>query len=633
MRSTTNESTGGEGRRLLLAMALVFLVALDLRLGHLAALHASFAGTEIFSTPVVDAAHHWDEALRILEGDPSIHERVPWKGPGYSWFLAGLAWLVGPAVGGVRWVLAVLGAASCALLVPLARRLLPLGWSVTAGLVAAANGTLILYDGELFFPTLLIALNLPLFFLLGRERAGVAAHAGAGVAIGLACLVHPAYLFPALALTPWILRRGWRSLLAWGLAIAAVIAPVSLTNAWVRGQPVLISWNGGINLYAANHPSFDQRGGNASFAWGRLLNTTLDAGIEGEADRDRTYYRLAGRQALRYPGETLEGLARKAWLFVSPPEIASNFRIYALREHSPVLATTLGRWGPLWLPFGLWGPTALLGLALLLRRPAPLTTALALWSLGVVASSVLFFSTARYRAPVIFFGCIWVAAALRWAARRWRGGERWRFARGVAAWLALAVLLGATARPQVSLPPPLEFYEALARQEAGDLSGMEHWVGRALERDPDSPALRLFVAELYGRAGRVELQREHLRHVLALPDPEPDALDSAYEGLARSYAANGDVESARRELRAALAIGADDAAWRGYPYYRMELGPIRACWLRLQLAEVEIGDGHGDEARRLIDRVRADCPRGERYGAAIGKLERMIVVREGVGAI
>jgi tetratricopeptide (TPR) repeat protein len=613
-------------------VALVFVVALALRLGHLLALQSGFAGTALFSTPLVDAAHHWNEAQRILHEDFWLRDGVPWKGPGYSYFLAALAALSGSSVGVVRWVLAVLGAVNCALLVLLARRLLPVGWSAAAGLLAAVNGILIAYDGELYFPTLLIALNLPVFFLLTRPGAASVAHAGAGALLGLACVVHPAYLLPAAALTPWIWRRGRRLALIWLLALAATIAPVTLTNIFIRGQPVLISWNGGVNLYAANHPTYDQRAGNATFAWGRVLNTPLDAGIEGEAARDRTSYRLAARQVLRHPVETAGGLLHKAFVFVSPPEIASNFRIYQLREHSPVLAATLGRWGPLWLPFGLWGPVALLGLGLLLRRPAPLTVSLALWSLGVMGSCLLFFNTARYRAPLVFFGCIWVAAALHWGWQQWRGRRFADLGVGVAIVLVAAVALAVTAAPQRDLPPPLEYYEAQTLLRAGRADAMDAWAQRALRRDPDSPALLLFVADLYGKAGRPDRQRELLQRMLALPDLEPDAVDVAHEHLAQGYAAEGRFEDARRELRAAIAVGADSAEWRGYPYYQMDLGPTRACWLRLAQAELEIALGFSADARDLIATVRHDCPDGARYRTEIARLERGLGDAVGTGS-
>lgn len=615
-------------RRLLAGLALVFLLALGLRLGHLAALQSSFEGSGLFSLTRVDAAHHWREAQLILDGDERIAERVPWKGPGYSWFLAGLAAVFGHDPGSLRWPLAVLGALNCVLLVLLARRLLPLRWSLAAGALAAVNGLLIVYDGELYFPTLLIALNLPVFLLLGRRGAALPAAVGAGILLGLSCLVHPAYLLPAALLALWLCRANLRRGAAFALAVALVLAPLALTNAIARGQPVLVSWNGGINLYAANHPSFDQRAGNHTLAWSRILNTSLDSGYEGEAERDRLYYRLAARQALASPGAFAQGLLLKAWLFLTPVEIASNFRIYELREHSPLLRPLLGRWGPLWIPFGLLGPAALVGLALLLRRREPLAAPLALWCVGIVLTCVLFFNTARYRAPVAIVGCLFAAAALDALHRAWRERDRRSLALGLGSFLLLLTVLAATAAPQRDLPPPLEWYRARAPVPGGSYEEAASWAARALARSPESAALLRDVAQLHGRWGRPDRQREVLDRLLALPDPEPDVVDGAYEQRAQAFLSQGRLEEARSALLDALAVGVDDAEWRGHPHYAMGLAPTRSCWLRLSLAQAEIALGRAEEARRLLDGVKADCPDGRRYRDAIRGIEAMLAGTE-----
>ena len=77
------------GSRQLWAWVLaVFAVALALRLLHLAGLEASWQGTHLFGMARGDAAHHWYEALEILDEGPLLRIRILWKGPGYSYFLA-----------------------------------------------------------------------------------------------------------------------------------------------------------------------------------------------------------------------------------------------------------------------------------------------------------------------------------------------------------------------------------------------------------------------------------------------------------------------------------------------------------------------------------------------------------------
>jgi tetratricopeptide (TPR) repeat protein len=616
-----------ERRTLVAAVLVVFAVALALRLGHLAGLESGLAGSHLFAMARGDAAHHWDEARQILDGDPELRQRIPWKGPGYSYFLAALMALFGRSAGTLRWVVAVLGALNCAALVLLARRVLGPGGSCLAGLAAAANGALIFFDGELFFPTLLVSLNLPVLWLLGRESAGWKAHGAAGVLLGLSALVHPVYLVPAAALAAWSARRAWSHGGALALAAALTIFPGFLTNLIVRGQAVPISWNGGINVYVGNQPAFDQYSGNRTSAWARILQTPVDAGIESESARDRLYYRLAARQAAGAPLEALGLLLRKAVILLQGPEYASNVGIYELREFSPVLAAALWRAGPLWFPFGLWGPLAIAGAALLALRPrAPASGALAVWSLGVAATIVASFNTSRYRAPLVFFGCIWVAHALVEARRGWIAGRRRAVAAGAVAVLVLAALLAAGAVPQRGHPLPLEWNEAALLTSRGAHGEAEAWIERALERAPEDPQLRHAVAGFYAERGDREREREHLQRMLALEDLEPDYVSVGHRLLARSYAAEGRFEDARRHIRAAVDAGVDSTSWRGRPYYRLGLGPVTACWLRLEEARIELAAGEPARAAELVRRVRADCKSAGRVEDELRELDAQLVL-------
>jgi hypothetical protein len=615
-------SAGAGGTRaLVVGVLVVFGAALALRASHLTALQASWEGTHLFFLARGDAAHHWREALDILDRDAWLRDRVFWKGPGYSYFLAALMQVFGRSPGALRWPLAILGAVNCAGLVLLARRALSPRWSMLAGLLAAVNGVLILFDGELLFPTLLVSLNLAALWLLTRHRAGRPAHVAAGCLLGLAALVHPVYLAPAAALALWAARRSRGNALAFALAVAVLIAPVTVSNVFVRGQPVVISWNGGINLYAGNHPCFDQYSGNRTNAWARILQTPIDAGVEREYERDRLYYALAFRQALRAPLRTVSILLQKAVVLFSPVEYASNIRLYELREYSPVLAGTLGRWGPLWLPFGLWGPLAIIGLTLMLRGRSPLAGALGMWSLGLAVAIVLSFNTARYRAVLVFLGSIWVAHALAVAWHCWSEGRRRQLAAAVGMGLALVAVLAATAVPQRGFPLPLEWDESVALVSEGALDEAEPWVVRALERAPNDAPLKLAAAAFFHRRGQLDRERHLLQQVLETPDPEPDLISVSHHRRAESFAAEGRIDEARREVVAALAVDVDATDWRGQPYYRLGLGPVTACWLRLEAAGIELDAGNPARAVALMEQVRAECPLAGRLASRMTELE------------
>lgn len=608
-------------RTVWLALAVVFAVALALRLGHLASLRSSFEGTQLFSIARADAAHHWHEAQAILDGDFWLQDRMLYKGPGYSYFLAGLMQFCGREPANLRWPLAVLGALNCACLVLLARRLLPLGWAVATGLLVAVNGVLILHDGELYFPTLLIALNLPVFLLLTRSGAGMVSHLVAGLLMGLAVLVHPVYLLPGFCVGLGLLARGRLHAAVFVLAMVLAVLPTTLENVLVRKQPVLISWNGGINLYVGNHPAFDQRAGNGTTAWTRLLTAPADAGLEKEHEIDRFYYRLARQQALGHPLTTLGILLKKAALLLTPVEIASNFRLYELRSHSPILAATLGRAGPIWFPFGIWAPAALLGCCLLLRRPSPLVRLLGWWSLGLAVTIVVSWVTARYRAPIVFFGSIWVVYALREALLAWRRRQRRSLVLCCAAYLVLGVVVASLAIKQPVHPPPLEWSQVQYLNASGQPARAQRWLERMLRRYQEDYPLLFSAGWFYGTLGEHERARDLLYRLLAIPELEPDLIVQTRQELAKSYLAENRFDDARREYQAALAVGVDATNWRGVPYYQPGLGPVTGCHLKLSLADVELRAGNLAAARALVREVRVEC--GQSTGQLRNQLRKM----------
>lgn len=119
--------------------------------------------------------------------------------------------------------------------------------------------TELLYS-ELLFTALLLA-GTDLLLGAAETRRRWVAVAAAGVCFGLASLVKTqGLLLPGLLVAgALVLRRiGFRQAVLTGLvayaACLAVTAPWTMRNWEVLGQPVLISTNGGFNLYMGNNP-------------------------------------------------------------------------------------------------------------------------------------------------------------------------------------------------------------------------------------------------------------------------------------------------------------------------------------------------------------------------------------------
>jgi 4-amino-4-deoxy-L-arabinose transferase-like glycosyltransferase len=223
----------------------------------------------VFALPVTqfsDMAWYYGRAIELLETGRYAEGGVPtafWP-VGYPAFLAGMLGLFGRSqlVGQLanvalsvlcvvllhRWCLVRFGSPRIAGIAALALAVYPnhLGYSVG------------LYSEPLFTALLLCIL------LLVQPQAGWQRLALAGVLAGLATLVKAQtqllgpILLLVLAWGGWNLRSLKRAL---GLAavgtafMVLTIAPWTLRNWQVMGEPVPVSTNGGISLLSANNPS------------------------------------------------------------------------------------------------------------------------------------------------------------------------------------------------------------------------------------------------------------------------------------------------------------------------------------------------------------------------------------------
>jgi tetratricopeptide (TPR) repeat protein len=132
----------------------VFLLALGLRVVHVWQIRRS-----PFFDVLLGDAHGYDEWARRIAGGEWIGRDVFYQAPLYPYFLGVIYALIGHSLLAVRLIQAVIGAASCALLVLAGRRF----FSPTVGLIAGIG--LAVYAPAIFFDGLLQKSVLDLFFL------------------------------------------------------------------------------------------------------------------------------------------------------------------------------------------------------------------------------------------------------------------------------------------------------------------------------------------------------------------------------------------------------------------------------------------------------------------------------------
>nr|MBP7149804.1 tetratricopeptide repeat protein [Acidobacteriota bacterium] len=576
--------------RVPLHLGLPVALAAGVRLAHFLFLAAR---DPLFRHPVVDSLYHAREALAILERGVLLPgSGAFYKGPLYSYILAADFAAFGAAAGVAagRLFSLLCGCAAVYLAARIAERLGGPRAAMIAGVAFALYGTAVFYD------TALLQVSLTVLLLLAAADRLMAAGAGArperrlacaGALLGLLALARADGLLALAGGAVWAAfaaRRGaWPGLgAARALALVVVpavvvIAPATFRNAVLERDPVLISWNGGINLFMGNDPAFDQASGNwhPDLSWMRLYDAPADLGLARGADHQRFFVRQALGAALEHPARTARILARKALLLFGAYEIANNQRYDEARAHSPVLAVLMFHAGRFSLPFSVAGPLLAAGLVLAagrLRAPAgPLAALATAWAL----TPVLFFNTARFRLPAILL--LLPLAAAGWAARPAAGDRRRAGLAAGAALLVLAVGIATfPAHPQ--LPPSEELNLADVADQEGREADALAWRRRAVERDPRDPLARVRLADTLRVNGRCD---EALAHYAAVTERDDLAAEwrlAAIRSMARCLAALGRPAQAVDWYERFLAADPDQPRTGTRPDFHLRgVPPLQAC--------------------------------------------------------
>ncbi|HEY0709360.1 MAG TPA: glycosyltransferase family 39 protein, partial [Polyangia bacterium] len=397
---------------------------------------------------------------RIAGGDLTFGG-VFFRAPLYYYLLGALYRLFGvdPVVARVFQI--AISAASTLLIYRLARTTFHAGVAVIAGGLACVYGMYVYFANELLIETLALFLNLVALNLFLRALEGARAWrwGAAGVGFGLAAITQPNVLvFVALALA-WSfasLRHSWggaptvRCVGACVAGLALMIAPVTAYNAIVGGDRVLISSQGGVNLYIGNNP--EANGVSAYVPGARLdwngfiedTNRLAKAGLGDPDAKPSAISRYWSGKAIDFmvsePRHFLWLTARKVYFFFNAYEAANNRSLRPMTDFSLLFSYATARF---WFVF----PLAIAGVYLA-RGHARHLRWLLLFLVAQAGSFILFFVNARFRLSITPVVIVLAAFAL------WRLGRArrlvWRDARlRKALLLAVVVALAIFPHPRL----------------------------------------------------------------------------------------------------------------------------------------------------------------------------------------
>ncbi|MCP4249522.1 MAG: tetratricopeptide repeat protein [bacterium] len=355
-------------------MSAIFLVALALRLMYL----GEIVDLPEFDAPAVDAGYHDYWAWGLAGGDwtppagqedPQIQATPFFRPPLCPYFLAAIYAVFGHSYVAVRVIQLLLGSVSCVLAYLLGRRLFDRTAAMVCGLIMAGYWVFIYFDSELREVVLLGPIHLAMIvgLLSLRRRLGLTRALGCGALLGLAVLGKPNSLLFLPVAIGWLLvvsrrqqhwRAGLRSSLLLAVGCLGVVATATVRNAVIAGEAVLVSSNGGINLYIANNPratghdvrlpaslpDFDH-----AFDYARMVrHVQRQQGrpmTHGEVSRH--FAGLAWDHVTTEPGRTLGLVLKKAALFWGGIEIVSEQDLNAARAESALLSHLPGNFAAL----------------------------------------------------------------------------------------------------------------------------------------------------------------------------------------------------------------------------------------------------------------------------------------------
>ena len=577
----------------------VGLLALGLRLAYLWGLARNNPLFELVRGDAYDH-HAWAESIALGQG---MEAKPYYRAPLYYHLLSGLYLLVGPSVVWARIAGAFLGSLTAYAIARLGAGLWGYRAGLAAGLLAAVYWPAIYFDAELLTVGLecFLEVMLVLALLVATDRGSLPRLVLAGATWGLLIIARPNFLALAPAIAAWLFialpgarfgARKWMATAAVALGAACIVAPVTLRNAWVGGEPILVTYSGGVNFYIGNNPDSD--GVSPVLPGGRrsLRGGYEDAHRFPEADLGRPltagevsdYWFARGAEWIRTePAAATAHLWHKFRLFWSPVELPNNQPIRFFFETAEISALLFV--GFPWL--------AILGLSgfVLVRGDWKRWGLPGTFLLIYMGTVVLFFCNARYRLPVFPFLALGAGAGLAalpdlFRQRRWPS-------------LALYAATGIAVALGLATNPPHDragFYRANrgeGHKDLGDLyasaslsddesqqAALAHFK-EAVRLKPESPHLQLVLARQQALLGD---QHGALGRLASATRELPDNAELRLE-YAQILAASGNLVPARRQFELAAELQpAYAAAQQGLGCLLIAVGDFRAALSPLQAA-------------------------------------------------
>ena len=577
----------------------------------------------------LDTTAYANLARRVAAGDLALGPGLYFVSPFYIYFLAA-ALAAFDSFTAVRVLQAALGTVAVACVFFNARAWFGPGAGWFAAVLAAATGIFTFYETVIIQSSIdtvltagaLAALTAGLKGAWHLKVPGTVALLLAGILFGFGILNRPNMFFGALAvLLAAAAMRRWRPLALLLVGMAVAMSPVIIRNAWITGNPSLVSSHGGLNFYIGNHAGatgfYRELPGIRPLIEGqredmrRVASTAL--GREAtDAEASSYYTSLATAWMRQHPLDAAALFARKLFYVFHGQHVAlpHSYPFYAYDSGTVLRYFVVGA--------GVLIPLGLTGLLILGTRNRDLL----IWAAfipGYAVGVAVFFVAERYRLPLLIALTVPAGALLHraWEAAPVRAESRW-LARSALVCVALAIIF--------NWPLPFlddgRWNEGLRLAQrlviTGDYAGADAWVER-LERNAPRPGRAHYAIAMQMMVqGHAERAVPHLRKSLERGFEASREDARVWLSAGRTATRSGGPAAAEPLFQHAAALAPANAA------ARQQYGLNLLLLERFQDAERELG-----QAVRL-DPANADSLAHLAYAEV--KLNRLPPAREHVAA-
>jgi len=548
----------------------IFLAAFLLRLIYL----IQFRSNPSFEFPMVDELWHLNWAKEIFSGN-FWGDKAYFRGPLYPYFLAVIYKIAGDSIFWTRFLQIIIGSFSAVMVFLMGKKLFSQTIGIIAGFAYAAYGTIIFYETMFLIPVLYIFLLLISFYYLIciEKQTRLKSWLLAGILLGLAAIARPNILLLTPLIMLWI-YFGFRKLagskktiipLVYFLGILIPVLSVTVRNYSVTGQFILISSQGGVNLYIGNNPDTEgltmlmpEVRLDESMSWSRFAGATREA-AESEtgtkltaAEESSFWTKKALDFIISNPGKFISITFKKLIYFFVGFENSDNADIYFSRNYSSLFSVLFWQ-TPLYFPFGLIFPLAVLGLISQWNRRRELTL-LFIMIVGYIPTVILFLVTARHRLPVLPFMLLFSAAGA-YALFSISKNREWK--KLIIYLVVFMIFLLFSNRTYFDIGfqnlSQIHFNQALTYERKNDLQSAKAEYIEALKSNPYSPTILNNLGYLYYRLKIYDSSLVYYRKAI---QSDPD-FSNAYNNAGLVFQAEGDFESAEKFFKKAINISPD----------------------------------------------------------------------------